>query len=406
MATASFGPLSGRQILVGLSGSIAAYKAAELVRLLTTAGASVQVAMTPAAQQFIAPLTFQALSGRPVVTDMFAGTGSPDGMEHIAAVRAADLYVIAPATATTVARLAQGSAEEPVAALASAAICPVLVVPAMNAQMWAKDAVTRNLKLLHKDGYHILAPTAGDLACGEYGPGRLNEPADIVRTVFDLLAIPKQVLAGRKVVVSAGATQEAIDAMRVITNRSSGRMGTALAAAARDAGAEVHLLAGKLDVPIPPGLAQTDTAITTTAMAKVAKQACKTSDCFISVAAIADYRPLQQVKTKLPRHQDMHLALTATPDIIASIAASNNAPYTVAFAAEDGNLAAAIKKARTKMQNKGVDAIVASPLASNLGGDDCDLALLAHGRTTRLGKLSKTVAAGKIIGKIANYLPE
>lgn len=406
MTISSSSPLADRHILLGVSGSIAAYKSAELVRLLVTAGATVRVAMTPAATEFVTPLTFQALTGAPVVTDMFAGTGSPDGMDHIAAVRAADVFVIAPATATTLARLAAGSADEPVSALACAATCPVLLAPAMNREMWTKPAVQRNLATLQADGYQLLAPTSGDLACGEHGPGRLSEPAAIAAAVTALLTAAPQVLAGRRVVVSAGATVEAIDAMRVLTNRSSGRLGCALAAAAHAAGAHVHLLAGRMTVTPPPGLGRIDYVEDTAAMAKAAKKACRNADCFISVAAIADYRPQRKIAGKLPRSDGaLNLALIATEDIIASIAAMKQAPYCVAFAAEASDLAGAIKAARVKLQRKGVAVVVASPLLSNLGGDDCDLALVAARSSVRLGPQSKIAAAAKIIARIADRLP-
>lgn len=398
--------LAGRHVLLGVAGSVAAYKAAELCRLLVDAGASVQVALTPAARAFVAPLTFQALTGRPPVIDMLAGTGSPDGMDHIAAVRAADLYVLAPATASTIARVATGLATEPVSALACAAACPILVAPAMNREMWANPAVVRNVATLRGDGRLVLDAPAGDLACGEHGPGRLSEPAAILAAICGLLDGAVQVLAGRTVVITTGATVEPIDAMRVLSNRSSGKMGCALAVAARDAGAQVHLLAGQVSVPLPAGLARVERVATGQDMHAAARRACRKADCYVSAAAVADFRPRRPLAGKPARGAGgLTLELEAVPDIIADIAATPAAPYCVAFAATAGDMDLALAAARAKLKAKGVDAIVASPLAANLGGDTCELAFIA-GRTTKLlGQLPKAVAADRIVGLVASRLP-
>ena len=400
--------LAGVSILLGVTGSVAAYKAAYLARLLVTAKAKVQVAMTPTATKFVNPLTFQALTGNKVLVDMFDGQLDAAGMDHIASVRAADIFVIAPASATTIARLVSGSADEIVSALACAADCPLLVAPAMNTQMISNPAVVRNLQQLELDGYHILFPTAGDLACGEYGPGRLNEPESIVDEIKRLLALNKlnsNLLAGKKVVVSAGATAEAIDSMRIITNRSSGKMGYAMAVAAQQAGADVHFVGGLMQIGLPSKMKAIEQIESTKQLEEAVTDACKKADCYISTAAVADFRPKVFSKTKLKRKQDnFSIELKPTTDIVAKIAAYKNAPFTVAFAATDGNLDSAITSARAKLKQKKVNAIIASPLATNLGGDNCELAWLSQRKTLRLGKLSKAKAASKIVEQIASKL--
>ena len=400
--------LKGKHILLGITGSVAAYKAAHLIRLLTDAGASVQATLTPAAQHFIGIATIQALTGRPVLTDMFAGTGSPDGMDHIAAVRKADIMVIAPATASTLARIASGTADDPVAALACAATCPILLAPAMNHEMWANPAVTRNIALLRADGRQLVEPASGELACGEHGPGRLAEPTTIVAAITACLtsSIRTDSLTGRTVVVSAGATAENIDDMRILTNRSSGRMGFAIAAAARDAGAQVRLIAATTAVAPPAGMARTVIVTNVDQMHKEALRQARGADAFFAVAAVSDFRPRQRQPGKIPRQAGpLTLELEACPDVIAAVATQRNAPFCIAFAAAAGSMPTAIKAARAKMKTKGVTAIVASPIAANLGGTNCDLVFLAARTRVALGPQTKAAAAAQLITLVAARLP-
>ena len=398
--------LQGKHILLAVSGSIAAYKAAELARELITAGCTVQVALTTCARRFVGEATFQAITGTPPITSLFAGNHHLDGMDHIAAVRRADVMLIAPATATTIARLAAGLADEPVAALASAADCPLLIAPAMNRQMWTNPATARNTQILQGFGHRFVGPAVGDLACGEHGTGRLADNAAILAALEACLPATGS-LCGRNVVVSAGATAEPIDAMRVITNRSSGRMGFALAAAARDAGAQVQLVAGRTSVPPPPGMASVDKVETTRQMLAAVKRRTAGADVFFAVAAVADFRPRKASTGKRPRRAgDFALELVPNPDIIAQISGRKSPPYCVAFAAEASSGASAVRAALTKLRAKQVPAIIASPLTSNLGLETCTLTFLTKHEQISLGKLSKTTAASKIIGLVAKRLPE
>lgn len=400
--------LAGKHILLAVTGSIAAYKAAELTRALIAAGCTVQVALSATARRFIGAPTFQALSGVPPIVDMFAGDDNPDGMDHIAAVRRADIMLIAPATATTIARLAGGFADDLVAALASAADCPLLIAPAMNKQMWTNPSTRRNVEILREFGHHFVGPEEGDLACGEHGTGRLADLDDILAQLPICLSDTNTSLRGRTVVVSAGATIEPIDAMRVITNRSSGRMGFALATAARNAGANVRLIAGSTRVPPPPGMAVTEIVSDTKQMFAAAKRHTIGADIFFAVAAVADFKPSKVSAGKLPRSVgEFKLELVPnTTDIVASIAKRKQAPYCVAFAAEHATGRKAIVAALSKMRAKKVPAIIASPLAANVDLNTCALTFLTEREQINLGKLPKTIAADKIIELVAQRLPD
>ena len=397
--------MANKRILLGITGSVAAYKAAELVRLLTAANAQVEVAMTSAAQRFIGPATLQALSGRPVLTSMWDGP-SPDGMDHIASVRKADIMVVAPASASAIARIANGFADDVVAALASASSCPVAVAPAMNREMWARPALQRNLRTLRGDGVLVFDPGAGELACGEHGQGRLAEPAQIVAGISRLLAGRALPLAGFSVAVSAGATVEQIDDMRVLTNRSSGKMGFALAEAAACAGAAVHLIAARVSVPVPAGMASVVNVGDVASMRRAALRLAPKVDAYASVAAVSDYRARKRVRGKLKRSDSgLSLELVPTADIIAEVAALPDKPYCVAFAAESAASEQSVKAARAKLRAKGVDAIVASPLAENLEGDSCELTFIpARGAALALGRISKRAAGDKIVQQLAKRL--
>lgn len=399
--------LSGRRVLVGITGSVAAYKAALLVRLLTDRGAEVEAAMTVPATRFIGAATVQALTGSPPVTDMFAGDGSPDGMDHIAAVRRADIMVIAPASASSIARLACGLADDPVSALACAATCPVMVAPAMNREMWASPAVARNVAALRADGRLVVEPDSGELACGEHGDGRLAEPERIADRIEAAVGRRGGAdLSGRAVVVSTGSTAEPIDPMRVISNRSSGRMGVAMAEALRDAGAAVRLVAAQVQVPLPQGMDRTVRASDVASMRRAVLRECRGADAYVSVAAISDFRPRRRSRSKLPRAEGgATIELVACPDVIAEVAALPDAPYCVAFSADGKGGAESLRVAREKMRAKGVQAVVASPIPGNLGGDSCDLTFLAGRSKVAIGPASKRAAADRIAALLSARLP-
>ncbi|HWO20259.1 MAG TPA: bifunctional phosphopantothenoylcysteine decarboxylase/phosphopantothenate--cysteine ligase CoaBC [Kofleriaceae bacterium] len=356
-------PLEGARVVVGVSGGIAAYKAAELVRLLDRAGAVVDVAMTERAQRFIGPMTFQALTRRPVFTDLF-NLVEEAAIGHIQLADAADLVVIAPATASTIARLAQGDAEDAVSAIVLATRAKVLLAPSMNTNMWAHPITQANVRrLVDVAGYQVVGPGDGFLACRWTGPGRLAEPADIVEAAAYLLS--PQDLAGVRVVVTAGPTYEAIDPARFIGNRSSGKMGIAIAAAARRRGASVRLLLGPSALAPPVG-------VTTTSVENVAQlrwaldDATKDADVVVMTAAVADFRPADVAKEKLKRAalgSRMTLELVANPDLLAELGARRGRarrPVLVGFAAETTDV---VGNARKKLETKRCDLVVANDVA-------------------------------------------
>lgn len=353
-------PLAGARIVVGVSGGIAAYKAAELVRLLDKAGAIVDVAMTDRAQRFIGPMTFQALTRRPVFTDLFSLVEEAS-IGHIQLADAADLVVIAPATASTIARLAHGDSDDAVAAIVLATRAPVLLAPSMNTNMWANPLTQVNVRrLVDVAGYHVVGPGDGFLACRWTGPGRLAEPADIVEAAAHLLS-PHD-LAGVRVVVTAGPTYEAIDPARFVGNRSSGKMGVAIAAAAQRRGASVRLLLGPSALAPPVG-------VTTTSFENAAQlrwaldDATKDADVVVMTAAVADFRPADVAKEKLKRAalgSRMALELVANPDLLAELGARRagaRRPVLVGFAAETTDV---IAHARKKLEVKRCDLVVAN----------------------------------------------
>ena len=279
---------NSKQILLGISGGIAAYKACELVRLLKKQGHSVTVAMSQAASEFVSPLTFQALSGNPVLTETHDSSGGGNGMAHINLTRQADVFLIVPATANTLAKIAQGIADNLLTNLAAARKCPLVVAPAMNVEMWFNPANQRNIVQLQADGVTVLQPNAGEQACGEVGMGRMLEAVELAELLPDLWTTKS--LQGKKVLITTGATFEAIDPVRGITNISSGKMGVALARACRAAGAEVSLIYGQLQTALPIGLAYMEQTISADAMYHAVMQQIAQQDVFISVAAVADYK--------------------------------------------------------------------------------------------------------------------
>lgn len=391
--------LTGKRILLGLSGGIAAYKAAELVRLLVRAGADVRVAMTQAATRFVTPLTLQALSGQTVWTDLWDAR-VPDGMGHIELSRDRDLIVVAPASADFLAKLAHGAADDLLSALCVARRCALLVAPAMNVEMWQNPATQRNVARLREDAVHFAGPAAGEQACGEVGLGRMLEPPQILAEVEVLLG-PRP-LEGKRVLVSAGPTQEPIDPVRVITNLSSGKMGYAVARAAQEAGAHVTLVSGPVALATPPGVDRVDVR-TAQEMFQAVKKAASGADVFISVAAVADYRAKNPSARKVKKANGaaITLELEENPDILAHVAAMKNGPFCVGFAAESEDLArhAMEKRARKKV------ALMAANLAQDaLGGDENAIRLYDERGEHDLGRGSKLELARKLIAHVAGML--
>ena len=399
-----------KRILLIVSGSVAAYRAAELTRRLRRDGFSVQVAATRNAQKLVGVATFRALSGRPVLVDEWETPQNDDGMDHIAAARAADLVVVAPASANFIARLAAGFADDLPTTLVLAAQCPLLIAPAMNRAMWAHPATRRNVAQLVADGARIAAPEVGEQACGEFGAGRMAAPETIAATAREMLRTRAQArdgaasafLAGRRVVVSVGATVEPIDEMRVITNRSSGRMGFAVAEAARAAGADVVAIVGRVNLPPPEGVL-TIRAETAARMREVASIEAATADIFVSAAAVADFRPARVARQKIRRQSDFSLRLRPTEDILAAIAASAEAPFCVGFAAETGDWESILESAREKMRRKKIPMIVANSVA-DADSEECELAVVDATGVDRMPRQAKTAAARALIEKIAAAL--
>lgn len=389
--------LKGKRIVLGVTGGIAAYKAAELVRLLLKQGAEVQVAMTEGAGHFVTATTFQALSGRPVFTDQWDDR-MPNAMAHIDLSRQADLLVVAPASADFLARVAHGLADDLLATMVLARDCPLLVAPAMNRQMWENPATRRNVTQLRADGVGILGPASGEQACGEVGAGRMLEPEEVVDAVLAFFT-PK-LLAGRRVLLTAGPTFEAIDPVRGITNLSSGRMGYALARAAQQAGAEVTLVSGPVALPTPAGVTRIDVRSALDMQAAVMARAAA-CDIFIAVAAVADYRVVHTAEHKLKKDEGgmPALELVENPDILAGVAALENGPFCVGFAAESHNLEA---HAQAKRQKKRVPLVVGNLIQDGLGGDDNRLILFDDHGVHPLAPASKTALARQLIEHIAN----
>lgn len=357
--------LYAKRIVLGVTGGIAAYKACELSRLLVKAGAQVDVVMTEAGARFVAPLTFQALTGRPVHSSLWE-VSQDDGMAHIELTHGdggADAVVVAPATADFIAKLAHGLADDLLASLCLARDCPLLVAPAMNRQMWEKPATQRNVARLATDGVSILGPASGAQACGEVGEGRMLEAAEI----FDVLVSffePKR-LAGKRVLLTAGPTFEALDPVRGLTNSSSGKMGFALARACAEAGATVTLVAGPVSQPTPAGVTRID--VQSAVQMRKAVLAELPADIFIGVAAVADYRPAVPAEHKIKKGAPtLTLELTANPDILAEVAARPDAPFCIGFAAESRNLA---EYAESKRRAKGLPLVVGNLVQDGLGGD-------------------------------------
>lgn len=353
-----------KQVLLAVCGGIAAYKSAELIRLLRKQNCEVRVVMTQSALQFVSPLTFQALSGNPVHTELL-GIEEENAMGHINLARWADVLVIAPATANTVAKCALGLSDNLVTALVLTATCPIYIAPAMNQAMWGKGITQSNISKLKAVGINFIGPNSGEQACGETGMGRMAEANEICRRVLSLPT--NTALAGLRVVVTAGPTREYIDPVRYITNRSSGKMGYAVASAAKQAGAHVTLISGPVNLASPVGvdLIHVESAAQ---MYDAVMVNTKAADIFISAAAVADYSPTLVTTKKLKKTEDkLNVSLQKTKDILAEVAKLNNAPFTVGFAAETHDLAS---YALDKLQNKHLDMIAANWVGLEQGGFD------------------------------------
>lgn len=391
--------LKGKRVALGVTGGIAAYKSAELVRLLVKQGASVQVAMTEAATHFVTPTTFQALSGNRVFTDQW-DESVDNGMAHINFSREADVLLIAPASADFLAKVANGIADNLLTTLTLARDCPLFVAPAMNRQMWSNPATQRNIATLQGDAVIVLGPASGEQACGEIGDGRMLEPEEILEEVIAHFQ-PKKLL-GRKVLMTAGPTFEAIDPVRGITNLSSGKMGFAIARAAREAGAEVTLVCGPVSLPTPRGVARIDVTGALEMHAQVMQRATE-HDVFIGVAAVADYRPktASDQKTKKDGGPPPVIELVQNPDILAEVAALPRAPLCVGFAAETRNLA---EYAEKKRRTKKIPLIVGNLIQDGFGGDANTLVLFDDNGRQPLPPAPKLALARQLIARIATLL--
>ena len=396
------GELAGRHLLLGVTGGVAAFKACELARELQRRGATVQVAMTDAATKFIGTATFQALTGRPVYTDAWDGR-IDNGMPHIDLSRGADAILVAPATADFMARVAHGLADDLLSTLVLARDCPLLVAPAMNRQMWSAAATQRNVATLRTDGVAVLGPGAGEQACGETGDGRMLEAQQLVEETIAFFA-PK-LLAGRRVLLTAGPTFEPIDPVRGITNLSSGKMGYAIARACRHAGAEVVLVSGPTALEAPQGVRRVDVRSAREMLAAVQAELAG-QDLFVAVAAVADWRVANASARKLKKTEGggpPTLEFAQNPDILASVAAMPGGPYCVGFAAETEDLEA---NAQDKRRRKGVPLLVGNIGQATFGRDDNELLLIDALGMTRLPRASKTRLAAALVGEIARRLPQ
>jgi phosphopantothenoylcysteine decarboxylase/phosphopantothenate--cysteine ligase len=400
--------LAGKHIVLGLTGGIACYKSAELTRLLVKEGATVQVVMTEAAEQFITPVTMQALSGRSVYTSQWDAR-EPNNMPHINLSRQADAILIAPCSADFMAKLVQGRADELLSLMCLARPIervPLLIAPAMNREMWAHPATQRNMAQLAADGATILGVGSGFQACGETGDGRMLEPQELLEDLVAFLQ-PKR-LAGRKVVITAGPTFEALDPIRGLTNHSSGKMGFAIARAAREAGAEVVLVAGPVGVPTPRGVRRIDVKSARDMLAATEAETPR-ADVFIAAAAVADWRPATEADRKIKKDGSGAapvLAFTENPDILATVAASprakSGALFCVGFAAESHDL---VKHAKAKRERKGIPLLVGNIGPLTFGQDDNQMLLVDAEGATELPRAPKIECARRLVAEIARRLP-
>ncbi|NLC00212.1 MAG: bifunctional phosphopantothenoylcysteine decarboxylase/phosphopantothenate--cysteine ligase CoaBC [Pseudomonas formosensis] len=397
--------LLNKQVVLGISGGIAAYKSAELVRRLKDAGAQVRVVMTRAAHEFITPLTLQALSGNPVHGDLL-DPAAEAAMGHIELARWADLVLIAPATADLMARLATGRGDDLLTTLVLATDASIALAPAMNQAMWRDPATQANLETLLQRGFRVFGPAAGEQACGDVGPGRMLEPVELAMRCAECFELG--LLSGRHVLINAGPTREAIDPVRYISNHSSGKMGFALAEAAAEAGARVTLVAGPVNLPTPPRVQRID--VTTAVEMLAACEQALPADLFIASAAVADYRPAQcapgKLKKDTTREDGMTLHLVRNPDILATLATHARRPaYCVGFAAETDDV---LGYASDKLTRKNLDLIVANDVSQagiGFNSDDNAVTLIDRSLTPQpLPQASKQKLARQIIARIAQHL--
>jgi phosphopantothenoylcysteine decarboxylase/phosphopantothenate--cysteine ligase len=390
--------MNGKRIVLGVTGGIAAYKSPDLVRRLVDQGAEVQVVMTAGARQFVTPMTFQAVSGRPVRSDLW-DPAAEAAMGHIELARWADLILIAPATADFMAHLAHGLADDLLATVCLASAAPVAVAPAMNRQMWANEATQANVALLRSRGVHVLGPDSGSQACGETGEGRMVEPLALAAAAMALFPVQGP-LSGKRVLLTAGPTRECIDPVRFITNRSSGKMGYAVAQAARELGAEVVLVSGPVNLCTPPGIRRVD--VETAAQMHAAVQAeVATADIFIATAAVADYRPANPAGLKIKKVSDsLEVPMERTVDILLAVAQRSPRPFVVGFAAETNDVE---MHARAKLERKNLDLIAANEVGDCKVFDQDDNALVLlwpDGGRLELGAGSKTLLARRLMAFI------
>ena len=394
--------LTNRHILIGITGGIAAYKAAELTRLFKGVGAEVRVVLTDAGAEFITPLTLQALSGNPVHQSLL-DPEAEQGMGHIELARWADLIIVAPATADFMARLSSGMANDLLTTLCLATDAPIALAPAMNQAMWRDPRTQQNLETLLSQGVNIFGPGSGEQACGDTGPGRMLEPTQIMQACADLIAAGP--LEGKQVVITAGPTREAIDPVRFISNHSSGKMGYALAEAAAKAGAAVTLISGPVALATPNGVQRVGVE-SAQEMLEASLIAASSADIFIGAAAVADYRPVMVADQKIKKGEEevMEILLTKNPDIIATIATLEPRPFMVGFAAETENV---IAYARSKLERKGLDLVIANDVSqSDIGfnSDQNEVVVVGAGGEIAMPRASKAALAEHLIALIAEQI--
>ena len=391
-------PVTIKKLVLGITGGIAAYKAAELTRLLVKQGTVVQVVMTEAAHHFITPVTMQALSGKRVYSDMW-DAGIPNGMPHIELSREADAILVAPASADFIAKLVHGRADDLLSTLCLARDCPLLVAPAMNRQMWEHPATQRNIAQLLADGVTVLGPESGEQACGETGLGRMSEP----EALLDMLLAFQQpkLLQGKRILLTAGPTVEAIDPVRAITNFSSGKMGYAIARVAQEMGAEVTLVSGPTRLAPPPGVALVNVS-SAGQMLEAVMQCVASQDIFISVAAVADYKPANPSAQKIKKSErSLTLELEPTVDILSAVSSLPQPPFCVGFAAESEQL---LEHAEAKRKRKRLPLLVANLVQESMGLDEAGVTLLDDDGHHVFGRAPKMEIARKLLQHIASRL--
>ena len=390
--------LTNKRLLLGITGGIAAYKCAELTRLLTKAGAEVRIAMTAAATEFITPLTMQALSGNRVHLDLLDSEAEA-AMGHIELARWADLILIAPATADFLARISHGQADDILSTVVLATSAPVAVAPAMNQAMWSDLSTQANLHTLQQRHYHIFGPADGEQACGDVGPGRMLEPAQLAELCAGLFETGY--LAGLNFVITAGPTREALDPVRFITNHSSGKMAYALAAEASAAGAKVTLISGPVNLAVPDRVNCVD-VITADEMLHATLQNVQDADVFIGVAAVADYRPEEVATKKIKKSAErIQLTLIKNPDIISEVAKLKRRPLVVGFAAETDNV---VENGRKKLKAKNLDMLFANNATDTFNSDSISVTAITPSSETNLATANKNLAARNILQLISDQL--